>query len=318
MKFDAILSRRKIDFRNFYDLVYEWEEVLSAVTGIPLEYEKAILCHNVGSRIPLLFNMLMPHKEYFFYDMYSNIFIRRNRNLPNVSPCIIDFFMTKEEIKKFEHNYNKNRVVFISSREAFDFLKENDCQLNIAHLPLSISDKYLSQAKQTPKIFDIALVGRQNPVLKSFLEKYCREERPLKIVQRKVIKGKDVFALNDITIINDETSRASYLDVLSKAKITFYNTPGIDGGEIRTKGFNQVTPRFLEGIASGCHVISRYKQNPDTDYFELDKMTCNISDYNQFKNQLDRALAEPIDCDKYQDYLRRHSTSHVAKMLLEY
>ena len=51
-------------------------------------------------------------------------------------------------------------------------------------------------------------------------------------------------------------SRDGYLDSMKKSRIALYATPGIDGGEKRTNGFSQVTPRFLEMVASGCNIIA--------------------------------------------------------------
>jgi hypothetical protein len=110
------------------------------------------------------------------------------------------------------------------------------------------------------------------------------------------------------------------MDLMRKSRIGFYATPGIDGGEIRTKGFNQVTPRFLELLSCECHVIARYKNNPDTDYYELSKFSTNINSYETFENTMNWARNNPIDKNKYVEYLEKHYTSErvqLLKMILE-
>ena len=94
-----------------------------------------------------------------------------------------------------------------------------------------------------------------------------------------------------------------------------YSTPGIDGGETRTNGFNQITPRFLELIACGCHVIARYPSNPDTDYYEINKFCPNIEDYLQFEKRLDYCLETEVNLDNYRHYLLKHYTSVRCKEL---
>ena len=310
---NGILTKRSFERDHSFDIIYEWEDVISKINGIALCDDKALLSNKFGHRIPFLFKLLMEDNTYFQYDMYADISIHRNRNVYNMIPCVIDFYCKKDELKKFEDNYKKNPIVFISSKEAYDFLKDNDCQLNFHHLPLSLSDSYKGFIGRQ-KIYDVAVMGRRNPVLMSFLEQYSKKRSGLKIVMNGEIDGKRVFCTQEKEFVS-ENSRANWFDVLSRTKVVFYHTPGVDGGEARTNGFNQVTPRFLEGIACGCHVISRYENNSDTDFYELDKMTCNIRDYQQFEREMDRALSESVNKECYNDYMLKHYTSTVAKLL---
>lgn len=103
---------------------------------------------------------------------------------------------------------------------------------------------------------------------------------------------------------------------MQKAKCGFYATPGMDDSESRTNGFNQVTPRFLELIACGCHILARYPENPDTKYFELHNITPSIESYEQFEHLLNKALNEEVDMQIYADYLKNHYTSKIAKQIM--
>lgn len=310
MKPDFILTRRNFDRRGFYDLVYEWEDILSEMSEIPMLDEKQYLCNPFFSRVPLLFKMAMGGGRMFYYDMYANIFIERNRNVKNASTCIIDFYVSKKDLGKFERNYDKHNLVYISSREAYEFCKANNCQLSIEHLPLTLSDKY-KITKQTTfeKKYDYVIVGRPNRVLAEFLERYKAENSQLSYLEKKVLNGSACFYTNNGDIAFPCADRQSYIEALRQSKIVFYSTPGMDGGESRTKGLSQVTPRFLEAIASGCHVLSRYRENADTDFFELNKMTPNISNYKEFKIEFERALTEKVDMENYSAYMSKHYTS---------
>lgn len=95
-------------------------------------------------------------------------------NKSNVIPWIVDFYLrTPGQLARFYRTISKNPIVFISSREAYEYLLEKGCPLNIAHLSLSLPDKY-SVTKDTKftKEFDAVLFGRQNPVLKRWLLQY--------------------------------------------------------------------------------------------------------------------------------------------------
>lgn len=104
---------------------------------------------------------------------------------------------------------------------------------------------------------------------------------------------------------------------MQKAKAALYATPGIDGEEIRTNGFSQVTPRFFELISSGCHILARYEANPDTEYYELETIAKSITTYQQFEEELDFARLEIVDMAKYATYLKKHYTSERSKKLKE-
>ena len=313
MSMDSILTRRGFDRRSFWNIVYEWEDVLSEMTGIPMATEKKYLCGSIFSRFPGLFRLQWGNQKMFFYDMYANVFIERNRNIKNTVPCIIDFHVSKNELDKFERNYSNHQTICVSSLEAYDFLRENNCQLNIKHLPLTLSDKYcIIKESFFEKNYDMVLVGRQNPVLAQYWEKYKNEHKGLRYLVRKEINGKACFCDEQDVVIIPSDDRQSYFKALKMAKIVLYATPGIDGGEVRTKGLSQVTPRFLEAIAAGCHVLSRYRENSDTDFFALNEMTPNINSYEQFRLEFDRALETKVDMTQYANYLSKHYTSTIV------
>lgn len=89
----------------------------------------------------------------------------------------------------------------------------------------------------------------------------------------------------------------------------------MDVGPLRSNGFNQVTPRFLEYLACGCHIISRYPDNPDTAYFNLAGMSTRVDSYQAFEETFDRARTIPCDMAGYASYLDKHYTSVRAEAL---
>jgi len=103
--------------------------------------------------------------------------------------------------------------------------------------------------------------------------------------------------------------RASYVGLLQSAKVAFYATPGIDGGEARTGGFNPVTPRLFEILAAGCHVVARYPDNDDTRFYGLQAICPSTDTYDQFVATLDRALGAPPPVARNSAYLQGHYTS---------
>ena len=318
MDINYILTRRNFDKRGSWDLVYEWEDILSKCSGVPLINEKKYLCSRVFSRVPGLFSLQWRDKKLFYYDMYNNLFIERNRNLETTIPCIIDFYASKNEIAKFERNYSKHETVCISSREAYEFLKKNNCQLNIVHLPLTLSDKYrISGEIKYEKKYDLVIVGRPNSVLEKYWERYKASHPNVTYIERVMNASGSYFCNQKGEMVFSNATRDNYFKAMKMSKVMLYSTPGIDGGEEKTRGLSQVTPRFLEAVSSGCHVLSRYKENSDTDFFDLNRITPHISSYEQFESEFDRAIEEDVDMKVYAEYLSKHYTSTIVNQFIK-
>jgi hypothetical protein len=129
-------------------------------------------------------------------------------------------------------------------------------------------------------------------------------------------KGDDfVYYTSDGVELGTINTRSQYISLMKKAKCGLYSTPGIDGGEIRTKGFNQVTPRFLELISCGCHLLARYEVNSDTNFYQLNKFSPSINSYDEFETQLNEKLNCPVDFKFYKTYLSQHYTSCRVELL---
>lgn len=102
------------------------------------------------------------------------------------------------------------------------------------------------------------------------------------------------------------------------SKVSFYSTPGLDGGEKRTGGFNPVTPRFLELLSAQCRLLGRYPKNEKTDFYELPKVCPNVGSYDEFEATL---LGYLNDTDTsfaaHREVLDKHYTSRRAQELRE-
>lgn len=318
-----IRTERKYEHWPSYDLIYEWEDVIKnygAKFFYPLEFVcggKKIV-YNISKLLHYnIENLRIRKNKCFAFDMLA-----RTKwsplNSKKISLCIVDFFLKKENLHDFYEAYKNNSFLFISSREVYDFLMNNQPEREIFYLPLSIPDKYkITKYTKFDKKYDLALVGRQNKMLIHYLHIYTRNHN-INVVYRKDIKKNNFpYYATSGDYIGNINTRKEYLNIIRKCKVAFYSTPGIDGGEERTNGFNQVTPKFLELIASGCNIISRYKENSDTTFFELNAMTTNIKDYQQFEKEMNKALNFPPDMAKYSKYLNRHYTSQRIKYLSE-
>ena len=158
------------------------------------------------------------------------------------------------------------------------------------------------------------IAGRQNVVLKSFWERYLTANPDTTFVYRTVEGGKSVYKDHSGAIVSPTDSREVYMKLMRQSHACLYSTPGIDGSR-QTNGFSQVTPRFLELIASGCHPLLRYPDNADTRFFRLQDFCPSIDDYEQFAALMDEARHSEVDLRRYSDYLSEHYTSRIADQL---
>lgn len=321
MKVTSIITTRHFNTWPSWHLVYEWEDILYKQCNIKLEYEKKIIpyLNKFIRRLPLNPFGIIFNKSGLRLEFHMIAKTRQEAtNRRNIIPVIIDFYLSENQLSHFYRAYSRNRLILISSAEAFAFLKSHNCPLNIVHFPLSVPDKYkIDPNKKFNKKWDLVLAGRQNPVLEKWLNSYVSDHPNLRYVTRELVDGEFKYYSNNGTYLGEFGKRESYIELIGESKIGLYATPGIDGGEARTNGFNQVTPRFLELLVSGCHVISRYNQNEDTQFFNLNDLSYNVDSYDMFKKEMDRLLYKEIPYEKYIQYLEKHYTSNRCKELLD-
>lgn len=315
-----IITARDYGTWPSFDLVYEWEDIMTVYLNAPLLHEKILNRNRLCSHLPptfqdvsfvrTLLSCILSNKVVFLYEMGIND-RKPQHNNPYIVPCIIDFFLKeKEELIEFYLKYSKNRVVLISSREVYDFLRSVNCPINIKHLPLSISDRYkIHSSTHYEKCYDVALMGRQNPVLEQYVKQYALTHPNFVYVYRILKDGAFNYYTSDGKTVGNIRTREQYMNLMRRSRVGLYSTPGIDGGESRTNGFNQVTPRFLELIACGCHIIARYEKNSDTEYYEIDNFSPSVSSYEEFEGLMDDALKKDVDMEVYSNYLSKHYTS---------
>lgn len=322
MRIAHIISKRRFEHWPSYDLVYEWEDEFSKQLSIPICSQSRLLRHFIANDYPHVFNLyyhpLQFSQRYLYFDMNT----RRNDltalNSSRIIPIVIDFFVDKHSLESFYARYSHHPLIFITSKEAYSFLLRNNCPLRIEHLPLSLPDKYpiLPQSELIKKDIDVLLAGRQNKVLFNFLREYQVSHPNLLVVSQSNDNSFHYVSNTGASYGNIDT-RSTYLQLLRRSKCILYSTPGIDGGEQRTKGFNQVTPKFLEAIMAGCHVIARYPQNEDTDFYQLNLFSPSVDSFDLFRQLLDKALSTCPDMLLYSEYLSRHYTSQAIQRFKE-
>lgn len=317
-----ILSGRKKENWPSYDLVHEWEDELVA----HLPYARLLctkevvlhgrrLLHSLENKIGFNPNSLFTHgKRCFHFDMSAHL--RPDyTNRPNHSVCIVDYYLSPNQLPAFYQAYSRVGQLSVSSREVYEFLLDHSPEREVKHMPLTLPDRWFDGFTDPPqKEYDLVLVGRQNPRLMEWLRTFEKKRKLLYVFRGKDYRtGYFPYYTNRGDYVGNIVSRDDYFNLMRKSRAAFYSTPGIDGDEARTNGFSQVTPRFLELLACGCNIVSRFADNADTSYFQLGQMSLRANSYEEFACAMEQALDCPPDLTAYANYLSRHCTSVVAR-----
>ena len=314
MEIHQIATKRSWQHNYAYDLVYEWEDIFSELMNVPFHFEKAFIYNRYFKLIPFLPTLFQTKALTLEFEMScisSHWFTNRKRN---IIPFIIDFYPQEKGLyglEMFNRLYSIHPVVFVSSAEVYEYLMSlgKNLKVNVKHVALSLSDKYRLDPKKTiHKEYDLVLMGRQSPVFLDYLERYKQTHPDFLYVYNKRINGKCLYYTSNGILIDDINTRTKYMTLLKKARCAFYTTPGIDS-EKNTNGFNQITPRFLELLSCGCHILARYEDNADARYYEIDKFSKKIETFEEFESALDYGRNNKVDLNWYSKYLEKHYTS---------
>lgn len=329
IKLKGIITKRHIESWPSWDVVFEWEDVISDYLKIPIfplkkSFYRTITIEKArGQNFLNAMHALAPIKRtkssireslFLFFQMNIKDFLPFSHfELRSIVPYIIDAFIDKDDLNQINIKYSSCPLIIISSLEVFDFLKTNKSPLNIVFLPLSISDKYKKNMQgRIEKEFDIVLAGRTNPVISKYINRYLESNSEIEIVYRKKIENGDfIYFSNKRGEIGSIATREDYMDLLKRARIGVYATPGM-GDEKRTKGMNPVTPRYLELLVSQCHVLALYPKTNETDFFEIERVSKSLDSYDLFVRAINDYLNESVDIEKYNSILEKFYTSKRA------
>lgn len=342
LNIENIISDRNFESWVSYQLIYEWEDQLSESLQIPIVHNPDRLKTNLINRFryniskyisyPLIkalrvFTNIFHKQEelsvslYFHLIVSAPIELKRSR-LNKVVPVIVDAFIDSDFLPEFNKKYKDCPLVLISSLETYDYLKSAGCPLNIQYWGLSLPDRYkMSPDNIYQKKYDILLAGRQNVYLEQYLDEYIQKNpnSELNIVNSEIQEGQVIFISNKDGILGSFNSREEYMQLLRKARIVFYATPGQDGGEKRTKGYNPVTPKYLESLSAQCKIILRYPDTEETRLYGLPKISSSISNYEEFEHRLNAyiSLRDSFDAKTYTEILDQSYTTVRANELSE-
>lgn len=330
MKIKQIITRRGAKHLSYWDVVFEWEDELAKGLGCnfyrqcPLTDKR--LFEKFINKFPRLYFLFQTTKLSFVFEM-SDCRQSGINNFHNIIPCVIDSYPNRFSINEFRHQYWRNKVVLFTSRQVYDYYSMQPLNIKVFHLPISISSKYtITPSTHFEKKYDAAFVGRPNPILQRYLFTYSESHPNFIYIYHNGPEENHTFhyQASNGEYIGELESRDEYMEILRQTRVCLYSTSGMDSDKfldnnciVDTAQYHQVTPRFLEMLACGCHIIARYEKNSDTDYFELEKFCKSIETYRDFEIKMNSYLNMDVNMEMYSNYLSKHYTSKRAQELSE-
>lgn len=316
-KVKSILSIRnqQIQGTRSWDIVFEWEDILSENLGLPIKpvrfsYITAIL---KKLRLYKYLNQLFKSKNLCIQFVTDLQLKSGNYQSCNIIPIVIDFWYDKdEEINKFIELCKNVPLMIVTNREVYNLLLKKDCNFPIAHLALSLPDQYMLNEKKIvkEKKFEFGFIGRINPFFMKMIQEYAANHENFEYVYSKGISVEREYWTNKGRYIGKDNGRESYVSYLKQTKITCYSTPGAD--ESKKVSYNQVTPRVLEMLSNGCMVIGHYPISDDVKWYGLENVVPRVENYSEFEQCLDKMRNETFDFVKVSHFLDSNYTSRRA------
>jgi hypothetical protein len=308
----------------YWDVVFRWEDEFAKKLNLPLikvgkDYDniyKPSLLRKILNRVnfyQLKDRFFFSPKKYYlaFHIGPPGIYSFHSRK--DVIPVIIDFWKS-ENLKRFESIFSLNELVFITSREVYNYLVDQNLNINLEHLALSLPDDAFAPVVNRKRKFDLIQLGRQNQHLTTYTKKLLEEFPDINYVYAEKIDGRMQMFSTMSGALGEFETHESFLNLLRDTKVSLVSAPGLDDDAQRTGGFSPVTPRFLESAACGCHLVGIYPDNDDFRFFGIDEVCVNVGNYDSFKRIVLQYLQDQKTPDS-NSFLQRHLSGKRATEL---
>jgi hypothetical protein len=309
-----IISKRAINKHQVYDLVYEWEDDLASGFNAKIIKRPAyFFCYRIFSVPIKVINKILNKTISFDFlttlmdDIWLKLFdtdtdriylridifpvkekyFQLARAKKKVIPWIIDFDKSVD-IKNLENVYNEYLFVMVSSKNAVDYLKKNNCSLKIKYFPLFLPKKraFIKGQFLNDKRYDLILPGRPNKTILKWLKVFSKEHSLFEYFTYSDIDNRNVYISNKGGVVPCK-SRKQYLSLLKKCKIGIYSTQGVDGSIV---SLDHITIKLFELISCGCLVIGKYPETEDSKSMLLTGIISKADSYTDFSMTLKKFL----------------------------
>lgn len=209
----------------------------------------------------------------------------------NSLPVFIDAWT--DSVKYIADSTRNLQLFYVTSRRIFDLVRAEAPNSNVRYMPLSVSDKYFSPnfEKYRRKTVDVIQFGRKDSLLHKYMLRYAEEHKDVEYVYVPDGSKHSEYISTKRRNIGKISSRDDFINTLASAKISIISSPGMNKNAPLYYKVSFPTPRFYESAILGCSLIGRYPDNQEFRELNMSRYCPNITSYDQFVHELERALA---------------------------
>ncbi len=306
---NKIITERNSTNLSFFQVTYEWEDILAKILNIDFYSTRKKLSNNqiqeylserLMSTFPFKTNKSRWNIVFIMYPRLSHRY-----KFKSIIPIYLD--VHKKWKDKIISDTRRLPIYFVTSLDLYEDIKKTESNSECVYLPLSVSDIYYVQ-RIPKKSVEVVQLGRKNRILHEFMLKYCET------------KDVDYIFNNNGTYnsikngnIGQLSTRQEYMSLLAKAKVSLVSTPSVDGDK-DFGGYDFFTPRFYESAISYCYMIGRYTHNSESKLLDIDRVCEHVDNYEEFKNAMNYMLSNSIETHQkeYDNFIDKNTTSNRA------
>lgn len=285
-----------------WQMVHEWEDILAMLFAVPLR--------PIGESCMLPTPDTLPQNyDLIFLQLAGELrFYAQN---PQLIPIVMDLW--RDDFDEFAKYAPKFPLIFVCNLQAFQELSPR--LGNLRHLPFTLADQYLDQ-DLPEKDIDIIQYGRRNPLLDRFMARFLGEFPETHYLTTEAFSEEKKVRIysNRLGEMGPSDSRMTFIRLLNRCKVSLVSTVGMDGSR-NTGGIDPVSPRFLESMAAGCHLVGRIPDNEEFAATGLTRVCHHVIDYEGFRNTVLDLLARPDKQAEYRRILQQRLTSSLAPII---
>lgn len=298
----SVITARATKKWPTWQMIHEWEDYLTV---------------SLGARFKPLSPACMVADPFYREGMYDIVYLpisdmlryyEKNRQ---ILPIVMDLW--QKDFEQFERLASNFRLIFLTSLQVFRVMRDRGLS-NIRYLPFALADKYLDYPA-AEKTIDIVQFGRRDKLLESYMEQLLKRHPHLHYLTTVTEDDTVYFFSNQQGRLQESDSRESFMKMLSRCKISLVHSPGMD--EQGTSGeIMPVSPRYLESIAAGCHLVGRIPRHDEFDLLGIRPFCHHADDYETFEHTVLTLLSgQPPSGKERHELLCRHACSVRAGQL---
>lgn len=326
VKITRIISLRGNANKAFYDVCYEWENILSEKMNAAIRCFKPykfFYRRAVGKAFPNSYS-LKQNLDSTNLSVYFVMYTKASKYYTKVNgiPIFLDVW-SEEELNILMRKTEGLQLYYVTSLDVLRKIKEKKADAAARYMPLSVSDQYFSSnfIKYKEKAIDVIQLGRRNPILHEYMMQYISENPEIEYLYA-IPDGNLKYISTKRGSIGKLNTREEFIRTLASSRVSLVSSPAIDHSrkDIEEQfGVDCPTPRFYESAVLGCAMVGRYTMNEEMKKQNIPNVCDNVHTYEEFKESMDRALKmERTELwERYEGFIRNNLTSVRAQQIMQ-